>query len=69
MKIEVFGIFLILVAVTAATSVVLTAQPAHAACITGKSGATACSGGPTRGASGATISNGCATGVTEKTVC
>jgi hypothetical protein len=72
-KVEI-GIFFVLavaaVTVTAAaTTIILTAQPAHASCITGKSGATICSDGSAKGASGSTISNGCATGVTGKTVC
>jgi hypothetical protein len=57
--------------IPAATALMLvTAQPAHAACLIGKSGAKICSGGSVTGASGATITdNACVTGVTGVTLC
>ena len=71
-KIKIFGILVVLTTtITAATALMLmTAQPAHAACLIGKSGAKICSGGSVTGASGATITDsGCVTGVTGVTLC
>ena len=70
-KFKIFGILVVLITtVTAATVLMLmTAQPAHAACLIGKSGAKICSGGSVTGASGATITGNCVTGVTGETLC
>jgi hypothetical protein len=52
-KTKIFGILIVLTTtVTAATALTLmTAQPSHAACLIGKSGAKICSGGSVTGGS------------------